>query len=121
MLAAITAITAITVALAGCAPAAAGGGTAAAPARPAEQQRPRPETRPAPSAPTAAGPVAFAYAATSYRYVVSTEARIEVSTDSGERRSDSRAATAYVSYRVAPGQPVSARTLTGAIDSLTVA
>jgi hypothetical protein len=69
--------------------------------------------RPAPAA-----AVAFAYAPGSYRFVVTSEAAIELSADSGSR-SETRTTVAQLAYRVGGGT-TGIRTITGAVDSFTV-
>ena len=101
-------------ALGGCAPAAGPG--AAEPPRPVSRTSPPPPSLPAPTA-----PVAFVNAPGSYRFVVTTEATIELSADSGSR-AESRGTAAQVTYYVtAPaGGTAGALTVTGSVDSFTV-
>ena len=67
-------------------------------------------------APVAA--VAFAYAAGSYRFVVTTEATIELTADSGSR-AETRTTVAQLGYRIGAGTS-GIRTITGVVDSFTV-
>ena len=90
-----------------------------APSRPAEPPRPVVRTTPLPSsASTPTGPVAFSYAPGSYRFVVTTDAAIELSADSGSR-SESRRTVAHMTYRIGP-RATGMRVITGTVDSFTV-
>lgn len=91
-------------------------GSGAAPAEP-----PRPATKSAPAAtprPAPAAAATFTYAPGSYRFVVTSEASIELSADSGSH-SETRSTTAQLGYRIGGGT-TGIRTITGVVDSFTV-
>ena len=91
-----------------------GAAPAGEPPRPAVKNAPATTPRPAPAA-----AVAFAYAPGSYRFVVTSEAAIELSADSGSR-SETRSTVAQLGYRIgAAGTGM--RTITGVVDSFLVA
>ena len=97
---------------------AAGCGSSGA-ARPSEGPRPVVRSGPAPTPlPAPAAAVAFSYAAGSYRFLVTSEAAIELVADSGSR-SETRSTVAQVAYRVGAGS-TGMRTITGTVDSFTV-
>lgn len=83
---------------------------------------------PAPLVPGAAGTSraigAFTYAPGSYRYVVTSEATVEVWSDSGgqqqQRRSEPVASRLVVDFRVAARGAEGARVIAGTVDSFTV-
>lgn len=92
------------------------GSGAAPPAEP-----PRPVVRSAPAATPRPAPVAataFSYAAGSYRFVVTSEAAIELVADSGSH-SETRSTVAQLGYRIGAGV-TGIRTITGVVDSFTV-
>ena len=68
--------------------------------------------------PAPATTVAFAYAAGSYRFVVTSEATIELTADSGSR-AETRTTVAQLGYRIGAGT-TGIRTITGVVDSFTV-